>query len=445
MEGTTNQPGRRTLRPIEEYNYQRNVLKTYSCFIVASKLSECVDKEVLLSRIQKLVASRKQLRLNVFKEDGTDDLYLQEISDWSVDDVVEFKTGSDIVEEIGMAHRYCFVTAINKPLWKLVVLNSQWLLLQCDHTLLDGNSAAFFHEELVCLLNNQPIGKDLEEESQLSKFTTPSTKYLIRCLFSEFSPKWLSNWFGKLGKMPFTEKSQYQTDDPSWNISDKSPIRDNEFKTLKHLITINTQEFIKLKSLLKAQSVSFTSFWLYLNLSVLSQFTQLSLNCSIPVNLRTLLDKRNAKRYGLFVSAVELKLSTRLVSHESFDWNYVRYIQSHLSPVKLKESAQLVGMLNYVNAKDYLLEKSSKPRTCTLEISNLGLREDYKNTAAQPYLNEIIFSQPNNITGPYITNDMASTSEQVNILIGAVPECGYFYDLYTSGLEALLNEFIRDI
>ncbi|ANZ74873.1 BA75_02973T0 [Komagataella pastoris] len=445
MEGFTSERGKKTLRPIEEYNYQRNILKTYSCFIVASKLSECVDREALLSGIQKLMASRKQLRLNVFKDDGTNELYLQQISDCSVDDVVEFKTGSDVVQELSMAHGYCFVTGINRPLWKLIVVNSQWLLLQCDHTLLDGNSAAFFHEELVCLLNNQPIGKDCEEESQLSKFTTPSTRYLIGCLLNEFSPKWLSNWFGKQGKIPFKGKHQYQTDDPSWSISDKPPIKDNEFKTLKHLITIETHEFNKLKSLLKAQSVSFTSFWLYLNITVLSQFTQLSLDCSIPVNLRTLLDERNAKSYGLFVSAVELKLSTRLVSHKSIDWDYVRYIQSHLSPDKLKESAQLVGMLNYVKTKDYLLQKSSKPRTCTLEISNLGLREDYKNTAAHPYLKEIIFSQPNNFTGPYITNDMASTSEQVNILIGAVPECGYFYDSYTSGLEALLNELIRDI
>lgn len=435
----------REIEGLEKRNYYRNLLSTYSCFIVGGRLNiKFENKDVLREAVRQLFESRKQLRLNVFKDDQNNTLVEKEIENgWDAKEVVEFMNTSEdysITEILNDLHKKTFKLEVQKPTWKIVVVNQEWIMVLCDHTLYDGTTAALILEDLLTLLNKEglPADKDLN----LSKFvelTTPSYTYTTCKILEHFSPNFMKPFF----KSMFSYGSKYEAfDGPGW--VENADTKEKTFRTLKQLISIDMEDFMKLKKLIDLHGVKFTAFWVYLSIISLSKIKNHdNIKVSVPCNLRSLLPSNFENRYGLFVSAVFLNLKP--VATENIDWDYVKFINSTITRNELIKGASLIGMLKYVDPKEGVAKEATSPRKTTYEISNLGLRK-IPTLDNQVYsFDEFIFSQPNSLTGTQLTNSVISSSKKVNIVVDGTPETKSFYHQYVQILNSQLQEILSSI
>lgn len=375
----------------KKYNYLRNKLSSYSCFIVAGELEKIYSRDELLKSMEILISRRKSLRSNVVNGE------IIEV-DYDINSAIEFiDTDQEIVDLIDELHDTKFKTESSTDLlWKLVINKSWWIVL-CDHTFLDGNSAAFIIEDLISILENEEIPEDKELNIEL--LCKPSIWFVFKTLFNEYVYGVAVNSYSELNK----------------DIS--------TFHTLKKLIKIDKERFNKLNQITKKEKISITALLLYYNLKSLEK----DLKVSVPVNLRKFLNSEYSRSYGLGVSAVNMTLN-----YNKSNWDYLKWIQSQLIESNQKNSAQLVGMLNYTNIEEYLTKKIKSSREPTLEISNLGKRNSRN-------INQFLFSQPNNHSGALITNNVISSDKFFNILICASPEFKPYFDKYVHNLENLLQ------
>ncbi|CAM9024859.1 unnamed protein product [Wickerhamomyces anomalus] len=405
----------RQIEGLEKRNYYRNLLSTYSCFIVGGRLNiKFENKDVLREAVRQLFESRKQLRLNVFKDDQNNTLVEKEIENgWDSKEVVEFMNTSEdysITEILNDLHEKTFKLEVQKPMWKIVVVNQEWIMVLCDHTLYDGTTAALILEDLLTLLNKEglPVDKDLNL-SKVCSVMARNMKHLM----------------GQDGLKMLV-------------------LRKETFRTLKQLISIDMEDFMKLKKLIDLHGVKFTAFWVYLSIISLSKIKNHdNIKVSVPCNLRSLLPSNFENHYGLFVSAVFLNLKP--VATENIDWDYVKFINSTITRNELIKGASLIGMLKYVDPKEGVSKEATSPRKTTYEISNLGLRK-IPTLDNQVYsFDEFIFSQPNSLTGTQLTNSVISSSKKVNIVVDGTPETKSFYHQYVQILNSQLQEILSSI
>ncbi|CCH46724.1 hypothetical protein BN7_6321 [Wickerhamomyces ciferrii] len=420
---------------LEAMNYHKNKLKVWSCFTVGSKLNNSVEKDVLLKSIHKLYCHRMKLRLNIFPN-SKGKLITREINCWR-DDFVEFYQFDESVFElsdfINNQHRQIFPFGVQNPLWKLIVINQRWLLFVVDHTLYDGTTVTLMNEELLYILNDQEITPEVNPDiKQFNALIRPGCLHLLSKVLETFSPDWIQPFVRYLVK----PKTKYEGSKKGWVLNNGKTLT---HQTYKYIISLDSKQFLKLKSILKTRNVQFTSFWVYLNILALSQLKNENIDISVPFNLRSLLLDEFQSYYGLLISHMQMNCKTQS-NLKTIDWRYVKYINSLFTKPKLIKSAGIIGMLKYVCSKDLVLSCIPQPRKGVLEVSNLGLRIP-KVTAVNPkfLIEEFIFSQPNDITGYYISNSIISTKNKTNITLDGVPEFGPYFKDFVQILESLLH------
>lgn len=419
-------------------NYYRNLLKTYSCFIVGAQLNVRVENERLIKDVaQKLFESRKNLRINVFEQDGK--LITREIKTTMVEDLVEFKETSEtseLTEVLNDLHETTFELKVEKPTWKIFFIDFEWVMVLCDHTLYDGTTGALILEDFLTILNQDEPALDRDiDDSKFQELISPSYSYTAQKVLQVFAPKWCKLVIYWL----FNSGSKFERPDSGWvNEVEKK----RTFRTFKKLISINKKDFTNLKHLLASHDVKFTAFWVYLNIEALSRVKPEDMEISIPCNLRSFLPSEFHSDYGLFVSHASLYVAhTDGDNSTKVDWDYVKYINSEITENKLRKSAELIGMLKLINPKDALENAIISPRSGTFELSNLGLRKRSKHNWKYSF-NEYVFSQPNCLTGTQITNSAISSTEKVNIILDGAPETEEFFEQYTQNLRKLLDSII---
>lgn len=335
-------------------------------------------------------------------------------------------------------HETVFQTNIELPLWRPTVINQEWILVLFDHTLGDGTTGALFLEDLVKLINGSKISLDPTLDMfEFRKLIDPSIFQTMKKLFQEFSPK----FFQRAANWALNGGSEYEAFETGWDIDTGE--KQVTFKTFKHLISIDSSTFSSLKTLLSQHGVKFTAFWAYLSILSLSKIQdQEASQISIPFNIRALLPEEFKDSYGLFVSHVLLNAKPVQDAHE-LNWDYMRYIDNTLKNVNLRKWTQIVGMLKYVNRETWVKQGIAKPRKTTLEISNLGLRKN--NIDGELKFDEFIFSQPNSLTGTFLSNNVISSVEKVNILVTGAPESEPFFEKFVKHLENELDIIINSL
>lgn len=428
------------LELLEEANYQRNKFRSYSCFIVGGKLNTQVNKDIITKSLQKLFDLREKLRLNVFIEGDDQQARVREIKSKWQNDWIEFLDlpVESITNVLDPQHEVVFEINIETPLWRPTVINQEWILILFDHTLYDGTTGALMLEDLIKLMNGSPLIPDPKLDMfEFHKLINPSISYTIQKLFQEFTPKFIqrfANW-------AFIGESEYETFESGWKIdTSKKKIT---FKTFKHLISIDSTDFLALKSLLSKERVRFTSFLLFLSIISLSSIrNQEAPQVSVPFNIRTLLPEEFKYSYGLFVSHVSFNAKP-VYENGNINWDYVRYIDDKLQNENLRNWAKIVGMLKFINRETWIKQGILNPRNTTLEISNLGLRSNCKDHNLK--FDEFIFSQPNSLTGAFISNNVISSSEKVNILITGAPESEPFFKEFAINLENNVKKIIDSL
>lgn len=164
-----------SLNCIERYNLCRNINGLYPNFNITARLNKRVTASQLSLFLVKLFAKYPVFALQIYRHQGTDDEQ-QDGRNWEkrllervvFEDVVLFrkivKFDSEVMDSLTLI---CFPVNTNKPLWALIVSeteNEQYLTYATDHALLDGNTGIHFFEDLVRDLANENL-EGLSNES----------------------------------------------------------------------------------------------------------------------------------------------------------------------------------------------------------------------------------------------------------------------------------------
>ncbi|CCH46725.1 N-acetyltransferase SLI1 [Wickerhamomyces ciferrii] len=429
------------LENLERMMYWKTTLKAWSCFLVGAKLNEKLETDDILKGIHKLFTLRVQLRLNVFQYPKKR-FVTEEINGWSDDfvDFVDYPTDDfDIIEAFKQQHNQYFELGVQKPLWKLVVLNHQYLVILCDHTLYDGNTALYICEDLITILNDRDIPVDrIPDIKPYHDLLKPKLGHTIKTVIQTFAPKWAY----PLVNLIYRPKSEFETgayDD--WGVTHKIERTTNK---LKHLITITNEEFSIIKKLTKSHGVNFTAFWAYINVLAVAQLGKSAVDLSIPFNMRTnLLPPEYLRWYGLLVSHVTLNVHTK-VDHDSIDWDFVRFLNGSVAHKYQVKQSQMLGMIKYVSARGLIESALKSPRKGGLEVSNLGLRVDPDGESWKKYTpEEFFFSLPNDLSGYNVSNAVISSKTKTNIILDGVPEFANEFPTYANNVETILRNAIN--
>lgn len=180
-----------------------------------------------------------------------------------------------------------------------------------------------------------------------------------------------------------------------------------------------------MKSLIKDHNVKFTSYLIYAILSSFYTITDNPIRGFVSVDLRKYLNHQT-KTYGVYVSALFLQLSPPTT--KEIDWSYISRINGLMNDDNLRQCAKIIGLLKYVNSKKLFEAMKKQPRRNLFEVSNLGVLPDFKNEKWS--VMDHVFSQPGSPIAPFVTHDIISTSEQIQINLNFDKEFLPFLDRY---------------
>lgn len=447
--------GSRSLGIVEQYYFERQVQQVQnnvlSCITLSRRLNELEYQQLyhdLNSKEFYTTYKDQNHRLLIGKSLGN-----FEIEDIYINDEDCELNNTDLLKLCQKYHSIKFSPnySINdSPSCKLFIVNKIHLIFIANHLFFDGNSIVNFVLDLISNLNNNTNKNQVKDyiqnpiESYIS--IKPSFNYFIQLIFFELFPSWLTkffkcNWFGKF---PLKNHNlQFRNYDNNNNVNDE---------TLIDLIHINKEKLDYLLNLCKDNEIKFTSLLIYLicisfeesyNDKILNN-KDFNYNISIPVNLRPFLDLKNIlfkeKNFNInsncFVSGVNLNLpsiNSNLNSYDKIEFNqlnlnYIQTINSSIhNDIKLKKPFYLLGMLNYINIKDFLVNLSKKSNPLSFELSNLGYMDfkNYNNLLLNKenqkkdklIIKDVIFSQSSNKIGAYFNINSVSFYNGLNLTI----------------------------
>lgn len=429
------------MNKFEEYFYQRNKLTQFTAVVLASKLNIPVDSRTRLTEcLLELVRVKSRLRSNAWFDEETGKYQFKLIEDYS-GLPIEFKHVEQfnddlLVEEMDQLVSTWFKLDSNDFLWKLTVINDQYLIFTSDHLVVDGASCLHFHKHLVGLLNgHQPTPDSLDVRLRLEKLVKPSYSFFCKALWKEFVPvsvqKRVVSWL--------QAQSPYHSDELSnWVASTVTPSALRaQAKYVQRLISLDSGQFGRLQRRLRQEKVTLTAFLVYAAMLVLSRLSRgHNVEICVPVNLRSLVEGAQ-DQYGVHVTSIEFIREPMAGSR--VDWDEVRALDMS-EPVR-RENAQLVGMLDYVNVHDVVARRMDRPRAKTLEVSNLGFCAP---SGGHYDLDELFFTQALNPAGSYFTSNVVSTASKTSIVVTAftdpqLPRTAF--DAYCTGLHTLLHTY----
>jgi hypothetical protein len=391
---------------LQKYFLERNKKGLYSCFIVGAKVDKSVPLNELEDALSKLVQNRVALRLS-FSGDSIQETHP------AISEVLETISASDITIALNEIHEVVFDLTNRKPSWK-IILNHEWVFFACNHVFSDGNSAAMVIEDLIMLLNGGSIAEDVDVTEAYSKLITPSWTCLIKTICKELSTVIGANVF-------FSSFKESRS-----NVKEPSVI---SFKGQRHIFQITSEEFKKLKLVTSKEMLTFTELLMTLNYVALeASCSDMVIHLSIPVDQRRSLGEMRA--YGAYISGIDIEIPRGIPS-----WDKLKEIVT-LSPSMIRESAEIAGMLRYIDISKFIEQKVQSGRKSNyLEISNLGRRQSISGTYEAK---EYIFSQPYHVVSDYFNVSVISSDSMTNIVVVSSPEETNFTS-YRSNFEKLIR------
>ncbi|CCH46089.1 hypothetical protein BN7_5677 [Wickerhamomyces ciferrii] len=424
------------LTPHELYQCYKNINKVTSCFLVGLKLSQKLDPEIFEDAIKELFLSRRRLKFSIYMEDENKPILI-ELSNFPSNCIEFWSTDDDQETLLNKFHNIYFEFGKRHELsYKFIIVNNEWIYFICEHTLFDGSSAALILEDILKILNTEELPPDPNQydELELNQISKPSYGLLATKTMESCAPNWINEKFRYL----FNPLLSNESLKPGWIIN--TP-KKHTYQYPIHIISFDRYDFQTLKELGKKHGVKFTSFWSYLNLLSFSKMEDENITLMIPYNVRPLLSDIYERAYGLIVSSIQHIFKPPNPSTANIEWEYCKNLEKTLSEKNLIYSAGQVGLLDYYDPLDLVKRNINKPRSATLEISNLGLRKWVG--MDDLHAKEYIFSQANSLTGALITQSIASTNEKVNIVIGCAPEFEVYFTEYIDNLEYLVKDVLN--
>lgn len=432
----------RDISYVEKYFYWRTVNNFYTNYRILVEYSIDLTPEKLYYALSKLLYKHSPLTMDIMPCKNLSSLgYGFTILDnIKLNDIVEFINDTNLnnAEKICDKFQYeHFIYGTGKPLWRLKVINSKYILFYCDHILFDGTSGKNFHTKLSNELNHDipsiisekfngldslVFQKSLADESyqifpsstSIIDYSGPILKTVYKLLV-ELLPKPLSNliryWFSK---NPYSRILSYE----------ELQLKDVKTKSnLEHcckILNLSSNETNSLIKLCRSKNVKLTSLIVILaNISAGKFISDSGKDTitSIPVNIRGNINEKKAKciykhytsLFGLYMSVINIDLPSinKICPKNEVNWSAVQYVNNFIHD-NVKISPMEIGLLKYVNIEDYIIKKYQKRKMPTIEISNLGMiGGEHKNIV------NAWFDQPSQI----FSINMISTQNGTNMVL----------------------------
>lgn len=395
----------RLLAPFEEYFLWRNDFELYTNFCVTAQFTETLTPKLIFHALSLMVGKFLQLSVDAFPIESNQKKYqLKFISHYKLSDVLEIindenKKLSDILDEVDTVH---FKYSLDKPLWKIILVNNTQIAFYCEHLLFDGNSGFNFQREFQKALNDPKetsayIGPDsvlfdfTESCSSLEMNPKPTdiTNYsstlsaFIYAVFTELFPDFIA----KLVQYYFSgNKYEALLSNKVLKPELDHDEGDNKNSNRLSMICITKEDSTKLINLCREHDVKLTSLLTYFSLDAILPITgEYDTHTCIPSNARSLIDMKKAKHicpsfqpeFGLHIGNFDLVMpSLHKIQKDDgkINWYIVKHIHEEIHK-SVPCGLYTFGFLKFVDNKKFIEEQKSDPtkvHSSTLCVSNLG-------------------------------------------------------------------------
>lgn len=440
----------RPLGPLEQYSAYRTWFKAVAPVMVGAEYSHPLEKNVLYPALTSLISDEALLGASIEIKPAPPSHRMVKIGSVDLDKVVTYKDSEkldDLVNAYYSSNEISY-NQLELPLWRVMVLNKTLLLFWFDHALLDGTSGALFHQLLLAKLNQTngtgefhstvPVSKSPLDKTfdNLAKLRPPPNK-LAKLLFKELiwnnvKPKRKYAWDGFEPKYPVASITAFGS--------------------------LSIEQSAKLLAIARNNNTTINGIMVALMLEaaadcVPEKFVKKStgeteITFSIAINNRgkpPMDPKYRDLKFGNFVTACDGKV--KIKSHNKLPkltLDMARYTNQQVSKsIDEKRGAYVIGLLGYVDLKDYFKSLKDKltPRREIVEFSNLGA---YSAGEGNWTLERMVFSQVVSSTNSSYTMSVCGVKGKTigySISIGTndQAELKHIMNIYESRLQEILN------
>lgn len=459
--------GERSLSVLEKYYFERNINSVYSVFFVAGVYSQ-VDPALLSHALRAVLLKYAALSLNAFG-DSSKTALLRTLDRIEFDTVVEYTEIGELVNaEIKLNEsvtkeilKLKLDLNVQAPLWRILVINKETVVFITDHLLVDGTSGVNFHLELLKEMNKLKGLKistkldllfdsavdtpEIEFSSQNDDMYNPGLLFAVNIVFWEFAPNFVKN----VGNYIYSKISGKGLTGEFFKSERKLKLKDFEVSTFYVKIKPDYLKIMLLEC--KSHKVQLTSLLMYIaSLSVSEHSQGKDLTMSFPASTRNVFDlDPEVAKFGVFVKSGSFVIAAP--SGKTPNWEVISSIQDEITKcIKSDTGLKEIGMLKYVDPKEYVMGSVGNSLRTTVEISNLGLMKSELigseaqagETSETVKLVDLYFNQCIGFSGGLANFNVASTTlGGMNIAVTYHPsERNYF-----SGCEKFWNDFIREM
>lgn len=452
----------RELDYLEKYYYWRTVLGHYTSYRVVAEYDEKLSIEEVYSAVTNMMKGQSHLAVDIVSDNnnnfGHSIVLLDSVKLGDVVEFVDDESLNDVSKLLNKYHSEIFKFGEKKPLWRLKIVNGKYAVFFCDHILFDGTSGKNFHIEFSkgLKLSVPEVLVDLDSEvfnkssiDLSTYFFAPSPtlllkadgplSYIIYTLFTRLAPKCISNWIRDWFEgNPYAKQLQYET--ISYKQLQLFPNEEN-ISTVLNIDPTKTSALLKLS---REHGVKLTSLLVILfHLSIVKVIPKESKDTvtSIPVNMRPYLKEAEIQKlgptftslYGLYVGAVNINLPSidKICLEGKVNWDVVRYVNDEIHQ-NVEKGSFIIGLLRFVNGKQFTIDKHEKQEKLSLEISNLGMIPPSSDNILDAW-----FDQPGEV---FSANVISTATNGANLVLRCVNNS--YLDKFKAGIEEEIEKLL---
>lgn len=392
--------------PCEQVFLCRAVERYYHNFHISARYNRHVTKEALSAALRQVILKRLFLAVNFFRDDGhswredtkTSGKYfmIKPLASIDFDTVVEYHKWDGPVSDAFYEHLDTILIPAddNCPTWKLLVYDmagAQLLVFLNNHSLLDGKSGAFFHDDLVSELAK--LGPDpafrqtlfsyekdclqlaslvpsCEKINRLRHATWP---FFFSTVISTFLPQFVKTFVNSMRPcMPNLYKHPFFRFKPSVaEVETRFKLVHFSPSETKLLVEYTRRNGYTLTPLLGAVAVSVVQQDVYPLVDTKTVFS--SVVNIILEGRRYFPGQKEDLKYGLHMAVNAHAVKPMTGSKEEILATAVKMSANMNRALEARTNFLLVGMLKYINTwtfnRDAVDRIDGRP---ILEISNIG-------------------------------------------------------------------------
>lgn len=440
----------RPLGPLELYSAYRTLFKAVAPVMIGAEYSQLLEKSVLYPALASLIADESLLGASIELDQAGSSNRMVKLSSVDLDKIVVYKDNEkldDLVNEYFHSHDI-YYNQMELPLWRVMILNKTLLLFWFDHALLDGTSGALFHQLLLAKLNQieptenpgsvvpvseLPLDSTFDNLAKLRPPPDKLAKLLLQELvWNNIKPKEKYLWEGYKPKYPVTSIAMFGS--------------------------LSVEQSAKLLAIARQNKTTINGIMVAVMLEVAAsrvpeKFVKKStdetkISYSIAINGRgkpPMDPKYKDLRFGNFVTAYDGKVKIKSHNKETKStFEMARYTNQQVArSIQNKKGAHIIGLLAYVDLKDYFksLKDKLSSRREIVEFSNLGA---YPAGQGKWTLERMVFSQVASSTNSSYTMSVCGIKGKTigySIAIGTndQEELKHVMNIYESKLQEILN------